>query len=120
VRFRFLGEISDNAPSPRPGAVLAVYPNAVITYNLFGAILRATDYELGLTINWNHLYAGFLGVSMAIAVPSELPPPPEPVTRVTHISMTANKTKGKHTVTAFVWVDDGSWVDAVGATVLVD
>ena len=48
------------------------------------------------------------------------PPPPEPVTRVTSISMWANKLKGKRTVWAYVWVDDEYWDDAAGATVFVD
>ena len=107
-----------------PEAVLAVYPNAVITYGLFGAMTRATDYELGITIEWvYHFYSGFLGVRMGISAPSEPPPPPpprEPVTRVTNISMYANKIKGKRTVWASVWVDDEYWDDAVGATVIVD
>ena len=34
--------------------------------------------------------------------------------------MTANKLKGKRTVTVFAWVDDEDWEDAVGATVVVD
>jgi hypothetical protein len=107
-----------------PEAVLAVYPNAVITYGLFGAMTQARDYELGITIEWvYHFYSGFLGVRMAISAPSEPPeppPPPEPVTRVTNVSMWANKIKGKRTVWAYVWVDDEYWHDAVGATVVVD
>jgi hypothetical protein len=107
-----------------PEAVLAVYPNAVITYSTFGAMLRARDYELGITIEWvYHFYSGFLGVRMAISAPSdppEPPPPPDPVTRVTNISLYDNKIKGKRTVWASVWVDDEYWEDAVGATVVVD
>jgi hypothetical protein len=107
-----------------PEAVLAVYPNAVISYGMFGAMTRARDYELGITIEWvYHFYSGFLGVRMTISAPSEPPPPPpppEPVTRVTNISLWANKIKGKRTVTASVWVDDEYWDDAVGATVVVD
>ena len=107
-----------------PEAVLAVYPNAVFTYGLFGAMTRATDYERGITIEWvYHFYSGFLGARMAISAPSEPPepsPPPDPVTRVTNVSMWANKTKGKRTVWAYVRVDDEYWQDAVGAAVLVD
>jgi len=107
-----------------PDAVLKVYPNAVITYNTFGAMTRARDYGLGITIEWVYdFYAGFLGVRMAISAPSdppEPPPPPDPVTRVTSISMWANKIKGKRIVWAYVWVDDEYWNDAVGATVIVD
>ena len=107
-----------------PEAVLAVYPNAVITYGLFGAMTQARDYELGITIEWvYHFYSGFLGVRMAISAPSEPPPPPpppDPVTRVTNITMYANKLKGKRTIWAYVWVDDEYRQDAVGATVIVD
>jgi hypothetical protein len=96
----------------------------VISYGMFGAMTRARDYELGIIIEWHyHFYVGFLGASMTITAPSEPPeppPPPEPVTRVTNISMMANKIKGKRTVTAFAWVDDEYWDDAVGATVVVD
>ena len=107
-----------------PEAVLAIYPNAEISYGLFGAMSRATDYELGITIEWvYHFYSGFLGVRMTISAPSEPPPPPpppEPVTRVTNINLYANKIKGKRTVTASVWVDDQYWNNAEGATVVVN
>ncbi len=107
-----------------PEAVLAVYPNAVITDGLFGAMTRARDYELGITIEWvYHFYSGFLGVRMTISEPSETPPPsppPEPVTRVTNINLYANKLKGKRTIWASVWVDDEYWNNAEGATVIVD
>ena len=107
-----------------PEAVLAVYPNAEITYGLFGAMTQARDYALGLTIEWvYHFYSGFLGVRMTISAPSEPPPPPqppEPVTRVTNINLYANKFKGKRTVTASVWVDDEYWENAVGANVIAN
>jgi hypothetical protein len=104
-----------------PQAVQDVYPDAVITYNMFGAMIQAVDYGQGIRITWNyHFYSGFLGVSMAISYPGEPPPPPDPVTRVTSISMWANKIKGKRTVWAYVWVDDEYWEDVVGATVIVD
>lgn len=107
-----------------PEAVLAVYPNAEISYGLFGAMTQARDYELGIIIEWlYHFYSGFLGVRMTITAPSEPPPPPtppEPVTRVTNINLYANKIKGKRTVWASVWVDDEYWNDAEGATVIVD
>jgi hypothetical protein len=114
-----------NSVRQDPEAVLAVYPNAVISHNgLFGAMSRAWDYESGILIEWHyHFYSGFLGSTMTIAAPRETPPPPpppDPVTRVTNISLYANKIKGKRTIWASVWVDDEYWADAVGATVVVD
>lgn len=110
--------------SQDPEAVLAVYPNAVITYGLFDAMTQARDYELGITIEWHYsIYTGSLGVSMTISPPTETPPPPpppEPVTHVTNISLYANKNKGKRTVWGSVWVDDEYWNNAGGATVVVD
>jgi hypothetical protein len=107
-----------------PEAVLAVYPDAVISYGLFGVMTQARDYEQGITIEWvYHFYSGFLGVRMTVSAPSEAPPPPpppEPVTRVTNINLYANKLKGKRTIWASVWVDDEYWNDAEGATVIVD
>jgi hypothetical protein len=107
-----------------PDAVLEVYPNAVITYGPFGAMTKARDYELGITIEWVYdFFFGYLGVKMAISAPSEPPPPPpppDPLTRVTNTSMWANKLKGKRTVWAYVWVNDEYSCDAVGATVIVD
>ena len=107
-----------------PEAVLAVYPNAEITYGFLDAMTQARDYELGITIEWvYHFYSGFLGVRMTISPPSEPPPPPpprEPVTRVTSIDLYANKIKGDRTVWASVWVDDEYWVNAEGATVFLD
>jgi len=107
-----------------PEAVLSVYPNAVISYGLFDAMTQARDYELGITIEWLYsIYSGTFGVIMTISPPTETPPPPlppEPVTRVTNISLYANKVKGKRTVWAEVWVDDEYWDDVIGATVVVD
>jgi len=107
-----------------PEAVLDVYPNAVISYGLFDAMTRARDYELGITIEWLYsIYTGSFGVIMTISPPTETPPPPpppEPVTRVTNISLYANKIKGKRTVWGSVWVDDEYWDNAVGATVIID
>jgi len=113
-----------NSVRQDPDAVLAVYPNAVFSYGLGNAITRARDYELGIMIEWHYsIYAGYLGASMTILPPSETPPPPplpEPVTRVTNISLYANKIKGDRTVWASVWVNDEYWANAVGATVILD
>ena len=104
-----------------PDAVIAAYPNAVVNYTSWGAVLRVTDYEQGISIIWNrNIYAGTVSIEMSITAPSDPPPPPDPVTRVTGISLYANKIKGKRTIWASVWVDDEYWEDAVGATVIVD
>jgi len=99
-----------------PHAVVAAYPNAHVTYTSWGHPFQVKDYALGITINWQFdFYTGRVWISMAISYPSDPPPPPEPVTRVTNISLWANKVKGKRTITGYVWVDDEYWQDAAGA-----
>ncbi len=101
--------------------MIAAYPDAEVKCNQWGAILQVKDYRLGIQIDWWYdFYSGLESVGRAISYPGESPPPPEPVTRVTDISMTSSRIKGKRTVTAFVAVDDEYWNAAVGATVLVD
>jgi hypothetical protein len=108
-----------------PQAVIDAYPNADVTYWYDGTFVRRViDWELGILVDryWE-FYCGCAVATMAIFHPQEPPPPPpppEPVTRVTNISMYANKNKGKRTVWAYVWVDDEYWDDVVGATVVVD
>ena len=103
-----------------PQAVIDAYPNADVTYWYDGTFVsRVIDWELGILVDryWE-FYCGCAVATMAIFHPQE--PPPDPVTRVTEVSMWANKLKGKRTVWAYVWVDDEYWADVVGATVVVD
>jgi hypothetical protein len=37
-----------------PDSVVAAYPDAVVTYNQFGAIIRVQDYEQRIEINWSY------------------------------------------------------------------
>ena len=108
-----------------PQAVIDAYPNADVTYWYDGTFVsRVIDWELGILVDryWE-FYCGCAVATMAIFHPQEPPPPPpppDPVTRVTDVSMWANKLKGKRTVWAYLWVDDEYWADVVGATVVVD
>jgi hypothetical protein len=103
-----------------PEAVIAAYPDAQVTYNQFGSIIRVQDYQQGIEVNWSYnFYSGTTTVSMAISLPSLPPPPREPLTRVTDIDLTAIKNKGVRKVTAFVRVQDDRGLAASGATVTV-
>jgi len=62
-----------------PDAVIAAYPNAVVTYTSWGSISQVRDYVLGIQVNWDFsFYTESVSVSMAISYPSDPPPPPEP------------------------------------------
>jgi hypothetical protein len=101
-----------------PEAVVAAYPDAQVTYNQFGSIIRVKDYQQGIEINWNHnFYSGTTSVSMAISLQSVPPPPREKLTRVTDIDLTAIKNKGKRNVTALIRVQNDLGLAAAGATV---
>jgi hypothetical protein len=108
-----------------PQAVIDAYPNADITYWYDGAFVRRViDWELGISVDrfWD-FYCGCAYATISIFRPQEPPPPPpprDPLTRVTDISLYANKIKGNRTVWAYVWVDDEYWGDVVGANVIVD
>jgi hypothetical protein len=59
-----------------PDAVVAAYPDAVVTRNQFGAIIRVQDYEQGIEINWSYNFYNLeiVTVSMIIRPPSTPPP----------------------------------------------
>jgi hypothetical protein len=108
-----------------PQAVLDAYPNAEVTYWYDGTFVAGVrDWQLGISITrWWEFYCGCAVATISIFHPQDPPPPPpppEPVTRVTNISLYANKIKGNRTVWASVWVDDEYWDNAVGATVFLD
>lgn len=101
-----------------PGAVIAAYPNAAVTYNSFGAILEVRDHALGIQINWVHdIYTGLTTVNMAISAPSDPPPPREMRTIVTDIDMYTSKQRGDRRVNAQVRVQDDLTFAASGAQV---
>jgi hypothetical protein len=76
-----------------PEAVVAAYPDAVVTRNQFWAVLHVQDYEQGIEISWfyNFYNPKIVTISMIIRPPSDPPPPREPSTRVTDIDLTTIK-----------------------------
>jgi hypothetical protein len=77
-----------------PDAVIAAYPNALVNYDRWGHILQVKDYELGIQVDWCHdFYSPLKSVGMAIFYPSQPPPPPEPITRVTDIYLVPSPTR---------------------------
>jgi len=104
-----------------PDAVIAAYPNAVVTYNpVFGNIESIEDRPLGILVDYNFDYlSGILSVNMVTRFPSDPLPVPEKETRVTGIDLTAKKVKGNHQVRALVRVEDERGLSAFGANVMV-
>jgi hypothetical protein len=99
-------------------AVIAAYPNGVITYNAFGSILEVKDYELGIQANWDYdFYTGTTTVSMAISAPSTPPPPREKLTRVASVELVSSKERGQRQVRALVRVEDDRTLAAPDAIV---
>jgi hypothetical protein len=101
-----------------PEAAAAAYPNAEVTRNQWGAIVRIKDYPLGIEIVRSpNFYIGTVSVTMAISVPGSAPPPVEKLTRVTDIELTARKAKGRRQIRALVKVENETTLAAAGATV---
>lgn len=101
-----------------PDAVISAYPNAVVTYNSFGAILEVRDYGLGIQVNWVYdIYTGQTTVNMGISAPANPPPPREMRTVVTAIDMHTSKYRGDRSVIAQVRVQDDLTFAAAGAQV---
>lgn len=103
-----------------PEAVIAAYPEAQVTYNIFGSIYRVVDSQQGIEIIWSpDFYSGTVHVSMAIFAPR--PPAPQPVqqTHVESIDLTAAKSKGQREIRALVRVQDEQQLAAAGATVFI-
>jgi hypothetical protein len=96
-----------------PDAVIAAYPDAEVTYNQWGAVVRVEDVRQGIRINWNHnFYGGFTTVSITIFYPREPVPPPAMI-RVADIEMTIDR----RSVTARVLVLDDQDQPVEGALV---
>lgn len=102
-----------------PDAVIAAYPDATLTRNMFGGVYRVADYAQGIEIIWApDFYSGTTHVNMAIFSPSSQPPAPEKLTRITDIELTARKRHGGRQVRALVQVRNERDVAAQGATVM--
>jgi len=110
--------INTTIAAENPQAVIDAYPNAVVTYNMWGGLYSVTDYEQGLGVVWvPNFYSGTTTVLMGIANPRPAPPPTELLTLVTDIDLTALKTKGHRQVRAFVKAEKESTFAASGADV---
>jgi hypothetical protein len=89
------------------------YPNAVLFYNDFGALIRLTDYKQGITITWDAVYI-FFSASMSIFEPyTYVPPPPPDYIRVSDIQLSY----ARRSVTANVIVVDEQGDPIEGASV---
>jgi hypothetical protein len=102
-----------------PDAVIAAYPNAVVTYNsLFGNIESIEDRALGILVDYNfHYLSGTITVNMVTRFPGEPVPAPEKETHVSNIDLRVTKVKGDRQVRAYVIVEDERGWSASGATV---
>jgi hypothetical protein len=101
-----------------PEAVVAAYPNAQLTYDMFGNLIRVEDARMGIKVSWNLEYlSGTYLVSMQIFHPREPAPPREKLTRVTDIDLVVYKHRGRRQVRAYVRVQDDRTLAASGATV---
>jgi hypothetical protein len=101
-----------------PDAVIAAYPEAQVTYNMFGGLYSVVDAEQGIEIIWSlDFYSGTTHVSMAIFSPR--PPAPQLIqqTHVESIDLTAAKSKGRREIRALVRVQNEVGLAARGATV---
>jgi hypothetical protein len=102
-----------------PDSVIVAYPNAVVTYNIFGGIYSVVDHEGGIEVIWvPDFYSGRTHVSMAIFNPRPTPPPVEKTTRIIDIDLTAKKVKGQRQINAQVQVQDERGYGAPGAMVI--
>jgi hypothetical protein len=98
--------------------VVAAYPNAEVTTNIFGGVYSVVDYEGGFQVIWvPNFYAGTTHVEMTIFYPRPAPPPVEQTTRITDIDLTAKKTKGQRQVSAQVQVENQTGYGVPGAVV---
>ena len=101
-----------------PDAVVAAYPDAELTYNMFGVLYSVVEHARGIEVLWvPDFYIGQVHVNMAIFAPRTPPPPVALTTRVTDIDMSAGKRKGTRTVRTLVEVRDQDGSAAAGAIV---
>jgi hypothetical protein len=101
-----------------PDAVIAAYPQAQVTYNIFGQVYSVVDAQQGIEIIWAlDFYSGRTHVSMAIFGPYQPPPPAPQQVHVASIDLTASKDKGQRAITALVQVQNEQDLAAPAATV---
>ncbi|HKJ16563.1 MAG TPA: hypothetical protein VJ984_04375 [Xanthomonadales bacterium] len=101
-----------------PDQVITAYPDAEVTYNMFGGLYSVVDHAQGFEVIWvPDFYTGQVHVNMAIFAPRTPPPPVSLTTRVTDIEMSSSKRRGKRTVRALVQVRDQDGSSAAGAIV---
>lgn len=111
--------INTTLAKEHPEDAASAYPNAEITYTLWGSVYRITDYGQGIEIIRSpNFYSGTVSVSMAIFNPGVAPPAPEKITRVADIELSAKKVKGKREIRALVKVENETTFAASGANVL--
>ena len=104
-----------------PMAVTDAYPEAEVTYNMFGDIYRAVDYALGIEVTWVlDFYSGVTHVNMAVFSAAVAPPPPPPEEQAIHVAgidLSAGKSKRDRRVSALVELQDQAGGEASGADV---
>jgi hypothetical protein len=98
-----------------PDAVIAAYPDAIVTYNGLGQIIRVTDYRLGIEVVWERIIypTSFVQIQMKIFYPREPPVPPEPTLRSSWITLRVWRNR----VIASVFVNDNRGSGVEGAIV---
>jgi hypothetical protein len=92
-------------------AAVDAYPNAILTYDSVGRLVRLTEPDLGISISWNHAYI-FYTVSMSVFKPF-IPPPPPDMIHVHSIEISYTR----RSVTAKVLVHDEAHQPVEGAVV---
>lgn len=101
-------------------AVADAYPNAEVTYDGFGNIIRVEDAQLGILVIWHYdTYTATTDVNMAIFLPETPAPPGDKVLTVTDIELTVDKHRGRRHVTAVLQVEDDLGLPVAGATVSI-
>ena len=101
-----------------PDAVIAAYPDAQVTTNQWGAVVRVQDAPSGISVDWFHdFYGGFTTVTIGIFLPSDPAPIPEQITRLIDIELTAKKVKGQREIRALLLLRNEKQLAAAGATV---
>jgi hypothetical protein len=110
--------ITTTLAADNPDTVIAAYPEGQVTYNSFGGLYSVIDYQQGIKVIWApDFYHGTVNVHMSIMYPTDPPPPPENLLRVTDIDLTSSKVRGKRRIQAFVRVENESGRSMAGAAV---